>query len=106
MTKVAAGKARKHRIRVDTSKRCVCPVNVGDRGSFTVQFTMTEDPNQRGRQDYSILFGILPREHIQGFSAFDPDTGLPMHGFFVDDLQSWGTMARNRFWKYAESVLT
>ena len=86
MTKVVPSPRRKQRIRADTAKRCVCPITVVDRGSFTVQFNMTLDPNQQGREDHSILFGILPREHIEGFSAFDADNELPAHGFFVDDL--------------------
>ena len=57
-----------------------------NRGTFTVKFRITVDPNQRGRENYSILFGILPATHIQGFSAFDTDKQLPAHGFFVDDL--------------------
>ena len=52
-----------------------------------MQFNMTLDPNEQGREDYSILFGILPRKHIEGFSAFDADNELPVHGFFVDDLK-------------------
>ena len=86
MTKVAPSPRRKQRIRADIAKRCVCPITVVDRGSFTAQFNMTLDPNEQGREDYSILFGILPREHIEGFSAFDADNGLPLHGFFADAL--------------------
>ena len=74
------------RIRVDTSKRHVFPINKADPVSFTVQFCMRKDPNQEGTRAYSILFGILPKERIRDFSAFDPDNDLPMHGFFVDDL--------------------
>ena len=73
-------------IKHDTAKRGVYPVPVLNRGTFTVKFRITVDPNQRGRENYSILFGILPATHIQGFSAFDTDNQLPAHGFFVDDL--------------------
>ena len=46
-----------------------------------------EEGSEPGRaRAYSILFGILPKERIRDFSAFDPDNDLPMHGFFVDDL--------------------
>ena len=53
---------------------------------FTVEYTITEDPNQRANNNFGILFGLLANQHINGRSAFGADDDLPRHVFFLDDL--------------------
>ena len=61
-------------------------IPVSNPTTFTVEYRITKDPNQRGNNKFGILFGLLANEHINGCSAFGADTDLPRHGFFVDDL--------------------
>ena len=43
---------------------------------FTVEYTITEDPNQRANNNFGILFGLLANKHINGRSAFAADDEL------------------------------
>ena len=61
-------------------------IPVSNPTTFTVEYRITKDPNQRGNNKFGILFGLLANEHINGCSAFGADNDLPRHGFFVDDL--------------------
>ena len=76
------------RIQHDCAKKNkgLYPIHVSNPTSFTVEYKITEDPNQRGNEKFGILFGALANKHINGCSAFGADNPLPRHGFFVDDL--------------------
>ena len=77
-----------HRIKHDCAKakNGLYSIRVSNPTSFTVEYRITKDPNQRGNNKFGILFGLLANEHINGCSAFGADNDLPRHGFFVDDL--------------------
>ena len=76
------------RIQHDCAKKNkgLYPIHVSNPTSFTAEYKITEDPNQRGNEKFGILFGALANKHINGRSAFGADDDLPRHGFFLGDL--------------------
>ena len=65
------------RIRHDCAKgKRVYRIRVINPTCFTVEYTITEDPNQRANNIFGILFGLLANKHINGRSAFGANDEL------------------------------
>ena len=75
------------KIRHDCAKgKRVYRIRVNNPTCFTLEYRITEDPNERANNKFGILFGLLPNKDINGRSAFGADDDLPIHGLFLDDL--------------------